>query len=104
MLKRQIAKLGSISKRFDKVRGDDVNYINVSVKLNDDYSVVGVSLGDDYNLDVENNLTSISFYGFPINALSDEIIDNIIDELDCEVEREEIKWNKYEDNQYYSYL
>ena len=88
-------RLNDLSKRWD---GDD---IEVDITISEDFKVEEVCLNEE-TLCISYCGTML--YDFPMSALNNDIIEEILDNVEIEVEREETEIDKVLDNNYWASL
>ena len=74
-----------------------VEDIDIFVDLKDGYEIHSVSPNNE-TVNIVNSYTYKSIEDFPIELLSDVVIDNILHELERELDKMENEWNKFEEN------
>ena len=68
--------------------------IDIFVDLKDGYEIHSVSLNSD-TVCIVNSYTDSKIEDFPIDVLSDVVIDNILNELEREFGKLEKEWNNF---------
>lgn len=70
--------------------------IEIFVDLKDGYEIHSVSPNSD-TVCIVNSYTNESIEDFPIDVLSDVVIDNVLYELERELDKMEREWNRFEE-------